>query len=54
MEGFRTVTVLEHEVIPVVDVGPDVDGIGLSVVGDNWLTEADAQSRRRSLIRMSD
>ena len=50
MDSFRTVTVLEHEVVPVVDVGPDVDGIGSFVVGDTWLTEADAQS----LVRVND
>jgi 5-methylcytosine-specific restriction enzyme subunit McrC len=50
MDSFRTVTVLEHEVVPVVDVGPDVDGIGSFVVGDTWLTEADAQA----LVRIND
>lgn len=50
MDSFRTVTVLEHEVVPVVDVGPDVDGIGPIVAGDTWLTEADAQS----LLRIND
>ena len=50
MDSFRTVTVLEHEVVPVVDVGPDVDGIGSFLAGDTWLTEADAQS----LVRIND
>ena len=50
MDSFRTVTVLEHEVVPVVDVGPDVDGVGSFVAGDTWLTEADAQS----LVRIND
>ena len=50
MDSFRTVTVLEHEVVPVVDVGSDVDGIGSFVIGDTWLTEADAQS----LVRLND
>lgn len=50
MDSFRTVTVLEHEVVPVVDVGPYVDDIGSSVVGDTWLTEADAQS----LVRINN
>ena len=50
MDSFRTVTVLEHEVVPVIDAGPDVDGIGSFLVGDTWLTEADAQS----LVRIND
>ena len=50
MDSFRTVTVLEYEVVPVVDVGLEVDGIGMFFVGDTWLTEADAQS----LIRIND
>ena len=50
MDSFRTVTVLEHEVVPVVNVGPDVDGIGSLLVGGTWLTEADAQS----LVRIND
>ena len=41
MDSFRTVTVLEHEVVPVVDVGPDADGIGSFLVGDTWLTASD-------------
>lgn len=50
MDSFRTVTVLEHEVVPVFDAGPDVDDIGSFVVGDTWLTEADAQA----LVRIND
>ena len=50
MDSFRTVTVLEHEVVPVVDDWPDVNGIGSSLVGDTWLTGADA----RSLLRIND
>lgn len=50
MDGFRTVTVLEHEVVPVVHAVPDANGMASLLVGDAWLTEADAHS----LIRIND
>jgi len=47
MEGLRTITVLEHEVIPVIDAG---DEQGLVAGTDQWLTEVEAQA----LLRLND
>lgn len=50
MDGLRTVTVLEHEVIPIVDEG---DALGTSASqssADAWLSEAEAQA----LLRLND
>ena len=47
MGGLRTVTVLEHEVIPVIEGG---DAAGMLAGADPWLTEAEAQA----LLRLND
>jgi 5-methylcytosine-specific restriction enzyme subunit McrC len=47
MEGLRTVTVLEHEVIPVSGSG---DALGMVVGTDQWLSEAEAEA----LLRQND
>lgn len=47
MEGLRTVTVLEHEVIPVSGSG---DALGMVVGADQWLSEAEADA----LLRLND
>jgi 5-methylcytosine-specific restriction enzyme subunit McrC len=50
MNSLRTVTVLEHEVIPVVAVGDAPDAAGPSLVSAPWLTEGEA----RHLLRLND
>jgi 5-methylcytosine-specific restriction enzyme subunit McrC len=47
MGGLRTVTVLEHELIPVVD-GDDVPGVSEDIAP--WLSEVEAQA----LLRLND
>lgn len=47
MDGLRTVTVLEHEVIPIIEDG---DARGMSAEIDPWLSEAEAQA----LLRLND
>jgi len=50
MQSLRTVTVLEHEVVPVLDLAPGADAASETAVAEAWLTEADAQA----LIRIND
>lgn len=47
MEGLRTVTVLEHEVIPISGSG---DALGVLAETDHWLSEAEADA----LLRLND
>lgn len=47
MEGLRTVTVLEHEVIPIIE-GDDAPGMFAGA--DPWLSETEAQA----LLRLND
>lgn len=47
MDGLRTVTVLEHEVIPVIEIA---GAPGLVVGTGQWLTEAEAHA----LLRLND
>ncbi|MES2879526.1 MAG: restriction endonuclease [Pseudomonadota bacterium] len=49
MKGLRTVTVLEHEVVPVVENGSHDDDTSLSST-ETWLSEAEAQA----LLRLND
>lgn len=50
MDGLRTVTVLEHEVVPVLDLAQGADVFAGASVDEVWLTEADAQA----LVRIND
>lgn len=50
MDGMRTVTVLEHEVIPVVDGGDALDAQPGPGGDAPWLTEAEAHA----LVRLND
>jgi len=50
VEGLRTVTVLEHEVVPVLDLAPGATGTSDAAATEAWLSEADAQA----LIRIND
>ncbi len=47
MDGLRTVTVLEHEVVPVID---GAEAPGMMAGSDSWLSEFEAQA----LLRLND
>lgn len=50
MTRLRTLTVLEHEVVPVLEVGPVQQGTAGDALAEAWLTEADAEA----LVRIND
>jgi 5-methylcytosine-specific restriction enzyme subunit McrC len=50
MKGLRTITVLEHEVVPITERNSALDGAAMLCGADQCMTEVEAQA----LLRMND